>query len=58
MIALAKVIPALAKRLPHASTLSDREWDSLIVVAIFSGLGLVVSLALLLLDRSLNAGWF
>ncbi|MEW6642790.1 MAG: hypothetical protein AB1586_19950 [Pseudomonadota bacterium] len=58
MITFAKKLPALVKRVPRASALSDREWDSLIVVAIFSGLGLLASLGLLLLDRGLNGDWF
>ena len=57
MITFAKMLPALAKRMPRAS-LSDLEWDSLIVVAIFSGLGLLASLGLLLLDRGVNGAWF
>jgi len=58
MITFAKICPAIAKRIPRAPTLTEREWDSLIVVAIFSGLGLLASLGLLLLDRGLHGNWF
>ncbi|MGO4717232.1 hypothetical protein [Bradyrhizobium sp. 2TAF24] len=58
MITCTKICPAIAKHIPRAPALSERERDSLIVVAIFSGLGLLASLGLLLLDRGLHGNWF
>jgi hypothetical protein len=48
---------ALAKFILRSSTTSDPDIDSLIAVSIFCGLGLLLSLALLLLDQHMHFGW-
>jgi hypothetical protein len=49
---------AIAKLFPRASAQSVADIDMLVTIAIFSGLGLLISLSVLLLDRAVPGEWF
>jgi hypothetical protein len=49
---------AIAKLFPRASAQSVEDIDTLVTIAIFSGLGLLISLSVLLLDRAIPGEWF
>ena len=48
----------IAKFFPHAEAESIAELESFISVVIFSGLGLLMGLTVLLLDRYIPGDWF
>jgi len=52
------VASAIARLFPRASAQSVADVDTFVTVAIFSGLGLLISLSVLLLDRSIPGEWF
>jgi len=49
---------AIAKLLPRASAGSVANIDAFLSVAIFSGLGLLLSLSVLILDKYTPGEWF
>jgi hypothetical protein len=49
---------AIARIFPRASAASVANIDSFITVALFSGLGLLLSLAVLILDQYSPVEWF
>jgi len=49
---------AIARHLERSSEKTRSSFDGLISVAIFSGVGLLISLLVLLLDRYIPGGWF
>ena len=49
---------ALARLLPRASATSIADIDAFITVALFSGIGLVVSLSVVVLDQYIPGEWF
>ncbi|MCK1497787.1 MULTISPECIES: hypothetical protein [unclassified Bradyrhizobium] len=49
---------AIAWLLPRASAKSVADIDSVLSVAIFSGLGLLVSLSVLIIDKYTPGEWF
>jgi hypothetical protein len=49
---------ALARLFPRASATSVADIDSLISISIFCGLGLLVSLSVLVLDQYIPGDWF
>ena len=55
MTALTAVI---ARLFPRASATSIADIDSLATIALLSGLGLLLSLSVLILDQYIPGGWF
>jgi hypothetical protein len=49
---------AVARLLPRASAVSVTSIDSFLSVAIFSGVGLLLSLSILILDKYSPGDWF
>jgi len=49
---------AIARYLARSSEKTASSFDSLVSVAIFSGVGLLISLSVLLLDRYIPGDWF
>jgi hypothetical protein len=49
---------AIAKLFPRASAQSVADIDTFVTIAIFSGLGLLISLSVLLLDQVIPGEWF
>jgi hypothetical protein len=49
---------AIAKLFPRASAQSVEDIDTLVTIAIFSSLGLLISLSVVLLDRATPGEWF
>jgi hypothetical protein len=49
---------AIARLLPRASATSVANIDAFITVALFSGLGLLLSLSVLILDQYIPGEWF
>jgi hypothetical protein len=49
---------AIARILPRASAASVAATDTLVQVALFSGVGLVLWLTVLILDQNIPAEWF
>jgi hypothetical protein len=49
---------ALARILPRASATSIADIDAFITVALFSGIGLVLSLSVVILDQYIPGEWF
>ena len=49
---------AIARLLPRASTTSVASIDGFVSVALFSGIGLLLSLSVLILDRYIPGEWF
>ena len=49
---------AIARIFPHASTTSVANIDTFVRVALFSGVGLLLSLSVLLLDQYIPGDWF
>ena len=49
---------AIARHLERSSEKTFTSFESLVSVAIFSGIGLLISLAVLLLDRCIPVDWF
>jgi hypothetical protein len=49
---------ALARLFPRASAASIANIDSLLTVAIFSGIGLLLSLSVIILDKYTPGEWF
>ena len=49
---------AIAWLLPRASTKSVADVDAFLTIAIFSGLGLLVSLSVLVIDKYTPGEWF
>jgi hypothetical protein len=49
---------AIARHLERSFEKTTSSFDGLISVAIFSGLGLLISLSVLLLDRYIPGEWF
>jgi hypothetical protein len=49
---------AIAKLFPRASAQSVADIDVFVTIAIFSGLGLLISLSVLLLDQAIPGEWF
>jgi hypothetical protein len=49
---------AIARYLARSSEKTAGRFDGLVSVAIFSGVGLLISLAVLLLDRYIPGDWF
>jgi hypothetical protein len=49
---------AIARLFPGASALSVARIDEFLSVAIFSGLGLLLSLSVLVLDKQIPGEWF
>jgi hypothetical protein len=49
---------AIARIFPHASAASVANIDALIRVALFSGVGLLLSLSVLILDQYIPGEWF
>jgi hypothetical protein len=52
------VTAAIARLLPRASATSIANIDAFITVALFSGLGLLLSLSVLILDQYIPGEWF
>ena len=48
----------IAKHLERLSEKTASSFDGLLSVAIFSGVGLLISLSILLLDRYIPGDWF
>lgn len=48
----------IARLLPHASASSVADIDALVQTAIFCGLGLLLSLSVLILDQNIPSDWF
>ncbi len=49
---------AIARHLEQSSEKTARRFDGLVSVAIFSGIGLLISVSVLLLDRYIPGEWF
>jgi hypothetical protein len=49
---------AIARLLPHASATSVASIESFVTIALFSGIGLLLSLAVLILDQYTPGEWF
>jgi hypothetical protein len=49
---------AIARYLERSSEKTTSSFDGLVSVAIFSGVGLLISLSVLLLDRYIPGAWF
>jgi hypothetical protein len=49
---------AIARYLARSSEKTTSSFDGLVAVAIFSGVGLLISLSVLLLDRYIPGDWF
>jgi hypothetical protein len=49
---------ALARLFPRASAASLANIDTLLTLAIFSGVGLLLSLSVLILDQYIPGDWF
>jgi hypothetical protein len=49
---------AIARLLPRASAMSVANIDALVAIALFSGLGLLLSLSVLILDQYIPGEWF
>ena len=49
---------AIARYLARSSEKTTSSFDGLVAVAIFSGVGLLISLSVLLLDRYIPVDWF
>jgi hypothetical protein len=49
---------AIARLLPRASTKSVADIDSFLTIAIFSGLGLLLSISVLVIDKYTPGEWF
>jgi hypothetical protein len=49
---------AIARLLPRASAKSVAEVDTFLTLAIFSGLGLLLSLSVLVIDKHSPGEWF
>jgi hypothetical protein len=49
---------AIARLLPRASVTSIAHIDTFVTVALFSGAGLLLSLAVLILDQYIPGEWF
>jgi hypothetical protein len=49
---------AIAWLLPRASATSVASIDSFVTVALFSGVGLLISLSVLILDQYIPGEWF
>jgi len=49
---------AIARLLPGASATAVATIDTLVTVALFSGIGLLVSLSVLILDQYVPGEWF
>ncbi len=49
---------AIARHLKRSSEKTGASFDGLVSVAIFSGLGLLISLSVLLLDQYIPGDWF
>jgi hypothetical protein len=52
------MVAVIAKFFPRASSRSIAEIESLVSVAMFSGLGLLMGLIVLLLDQYIPGEWF
>jgi hypothetical protein len=52
------MVAVIAKFFPRGSSTSIAEIESLVSVAIFSGLGLLMGLIVLLLDQYIPGEWF
>jgi hypothetical protein len=48
----------VARLLPRASAKSIASIDALVVTALFSGVGLLLSLAVVILDQQIPGEWF
>ena len=49
---------AIARLFPRASATSIANIDSFVAVALFSGIGLLLSLSVLILDQYIPGEWF
>jgi hypothetical protein len=49
---------AIARLLPRASATSVASIESFVTVALFSGIGLLLSLSVLILDQYIPGEWF
>jgi len=49
---------AIARLFPRASAISVANIDTFITVALFSGVGLLLSLTVLILDQHIPGEWF
>jgi hypothetical protein len=49
---------AIARTLPRASAKSVADVDSFLTIAIFSGLGLLLSITVLVIDKYTPGEWF
>jgi hypothetical protein len=49
---------AIARLLPRASATSVADIDAFVTVTLFSGLGLLLSLSVLILDQYIPGEWF
>jgi hypothetical protein len=49
---------AIARLLPRASATSVADIDAFVTVALFSGLGLLLSISVLILDQYVPGEWF
>jgi hypothetical protein len=49
---------AIARLLPRASAASIADIDALVRTAIFCGVGLLLSLSVLILDQNIPGDWF
>ena len=49
---------AIAKYLERSSAKTIASFDGIVAVAVFSGIGLLVSLSVLLLDQYIPGDWF
>jgi hypothetical protein len=49
---------AIARYLARSSEKATSNFDGLVAVVIFSGVGLLISLSVLLLDRHIPGDWF
>jgi hypothetical protein len=49
---------AIARLLPRASAISIANIDTFVTVALFSGVGLLLSLSVLILDQNIPGEWF
>jgi hypothetical protein len=52
------MIAAIAWLLPRASATSVASIESLVTVGLFSGVGLLLSLSVLILDQNIPGEWF
>jgi hypothetical protein len=49
---------AIARLFPQASATSIADLDSLVTLTLFSGIGLLLSLSVLILDQYIPGEWF